>query len=284
MNHGTGVFGAGAPAKQENQGGGLFVDKQDSVDFQKASGSDSEFDHQDDYIDEAEEFNGASRAVKLSIRALNFNTMLADKQREQAPASHRKVSLLSRASHLVQKENNADNQRPQQNYDRSSKLLNMYIQRQSSARPDGRDSYLLMSGIDERDEFDECSHTDSVHSNMQLHGGAGSKSASSRGSTLKNQYNFPTFFTPSQSAKKVGLDHLQAKHSGTTTGHGKAIKFFGTAGSAHKVNLSHQYHQSQRPLERSVISEKEHEDSQAVDEEVTTSEYATGGQRSASRQ
>ena len=56
---------------------------------------------------------------------------------------------------------------------------------------------MLMSGIDEREEYDEYSHTDSVHSNMQTKYGAGSKSASSRGSTIKHQYNFPTFFTPS---------------------------------------------------------------------------------------
>ena len=80
MNCNTGVFGSGAPAKSEAQGGGgLGVDKQDSVDFVKASGSDSEFEYLDDYVYEAEEFNGASRAVKLSIRALNFNMMLADK-------------------------------------------------------------------------------------------------------------------------------------------------------------------------------------------------------------
>lgn len=61
-----------------------------------------------------------------------------------------------------------------------------------------------MSGIDERDEFDEYSHTDSVHSNMMKGQGGGSKNASSRGSTLRNQYNFPTtFFTPNQSAKKI---------------------------------------------------------------------------------
>lgn len=79
MNGNTGMFGSGAPAKPESQGAGLGVDKQDSVDFVKASGSDSEFEYLDDYVDEAEEFNGASRAVKLSIRALNFNMMLADK-------------------------------------------------------------------------------------------------------------------------------------------------------------------------------------------------------------
>jgi len=47
--------------------------------FQKASGSDSEFEQFDDYIDEAEEFAGASRAIKLSIRALNFNMMISEK-------------------------------------------------------------------------------------------------------------------------------------------------------------------------------------------------------------
>jgi hypothetical protein len=30
-------------------------------------------------VDDSEEFGGASRSVKLSIRALNFNIMLADK-------------------------------------------------------------------------------------------------------------------------------------------------------------------------------------------------------------
>lgn len=135
VNHNTGVFGSGAPAKQENQGGGLRVDKQDSVDFQKASGSDSEFEYLDDYVDEAEEFNGASRAVKLSIRALNFNMMLAEKQSEQDPGTLRKVSLLSRASSLVQNTNKGDSQRPisQKNYDRSSKLLNLYIKNQNSS-------------------------------------------------------------------------------------------------------------------------------------------------------
>ena len=112
------------------------MDRQDSVDFQKASGSDSEFEHIDDYVDEAEEFNGASRAVKLSIRALNFNMMLAEKQSEQDPSTVRGVSLLSRASNLIQNnnqqntnktENQKSGQLQQQNYDRSSKLLNSYI-------------------------------------------------------------------------------------------------------------------------------------------------------------
>ena len=62
-----------------NAGAGLQLKRNDSVDFAKASGSDSEFEHCDDHIDDAEEFGGASRSVKLSIRALNFNMMLAEK-------------------------------------------------------------------------------------------------------------------------------------------------------------------------------------------------------------
>jgi len=85
MNPAGQVFGANVKAAEG--GGGLGVDKQDSVGFVQASGSDSEFEHIDDYIDEAEEFNGASRAVKLSIRALNFNMMLAEKQSDHDPHS-----------------------------------------------------------------------------------------------------------------------------------------------------------------------------------------------------
>lgn len=81
--------------------GELKAKRQESMDFQKASGSDSEFEYFDDFVDEAEEFNGASRAVKLSIRALNFNMMLAEKQGEQDPGTLRRVSLLSRASTLI---------------------------------------------------------------------------------------------------------------------------------------------------------------------------------------
>ena len=81
MNPNGQLFGASAKGSDANAAGGgsLGVNKQDSVGFVQASGSDSEFEHIDDYIDEAEEFNGASRAVKLSIRALNFNMMLAEK-------------------------------------------------------------------------------------------------------------------------------------------------------------------------------------------------------------
>lgn len=96
---------------------------------------------------------------------------------------------------------------------------------------------MLMSGIDEREEYDEYSHTDSVHSNMHTKYGAGSKSASSRGSTIKHQYNFPTFFTPSQSSKKMANGYMKAKQSGTTTGPGKQIKFFGS-NMQHKMNFS----------------------------------------------
>ena len=51
----------------------LKPEKQESVDsnFEKANMSDSDFE--DDIIEDDEEFGGASRAVKLSIWALNFN-------------------------------------------------------------------------------------------------------------------------------------------------------------------------------------------------------------------
>lgn len=42
----------------------------------------------------------------------------------------------------------------------------------------------MMSGIDERDEFDEYSHNDSIHSNIGSKRGDASKNNSSRGSTL----------------------------------------------------------------------------------------------------
>lgn len=66
----------------------LKLQKKDSVDFQKASGSDSEFENVDDHIDEFEEMAGASRAVKLSIRAIRFNKMLSVKDQ--------RMSLLAR--------------------------------------------------------------------------------------------------------------------------------------------------------------------------------------------
>ena len=58
----------------------------------------SDSDFEDDIIDDDEEFGGASRAVKLSIRALNFNMGLDAKNK----ALNTRVSLLQRASHKTQ--------------------------------------------------------------------------------------------------------------------------------------------------------------------------------------
>ena len=56
------------------------IQRKDSGDaFQKARDSDSDFEFDDDFIDEDEEWAGASGSIKLSIRALNFNRMIADK-------------------------------------------------------------------------------------------------------------------------------------------------------------------------------------------------------------
>ena len=78
------------------------------------------------------------------------------------------------------------------------------------------------------------------------------------------------------------LDHLATKHSGTTAGQGKQIKFF-SAGVQKPINYS-QNNSQRTPLERSVISEKEQEDSQAVEEEMTGSEYNTGQHSQAQEQ
>jgi len=61
----------------------------------KASNSDSEFEEIDDYIDDMEEFGGFSRAVKHSIRALNFNMVMHE---EYSMVQSNRASLLSRAS------------------------------------------------------------------------------------------------------------------------------------------------------------------------------------------
>lgn len=56
----------------------LGLKKEASAGFKQANNSDSDFEFLDDEIDEDEEFGGASRSVKLSIRALNFNMMISD--------------------------------------------------------------------------------------------------------------------------------------------------------------------------------------------------------------
>ena len=148
--------------------------KQDSGDqFQKANNSDSDFEC-DDFIDDDEEFGGASRSVKLSIRALNFNMMLSHKNEQP-----KRVSLLSRASNYV-----AGNQggrtsvlkdQKQTNYGRSSKLLNLYLQPQGTS---SRDS-CFMAGIDEREEFELTHDSNTTHAKGQ-----------SRPSNVAKKYNF----------------------------------------------------------------------------------------------
>mgnify|MGYP006116817831 CR=1 FL=1 len=144
----SGVFGANA----------LKMKKQMSCEFEKANESDSDFSENiDDFIDVDEEFGGASRAVKLSIRALNFNMMISDKQADKDPGTLRRISLLSRASSNAQmmqsgRSNNRTSILANKNYDRSSKLLNLYMQPTSN---NGRDSCFYMAGIDEKEEFDQ---------------------------------------------------------------------------------------------------------------------------------
>lgn len=64
-------------SKLIGQHGGLHIGKEQSAEFDKASPNDPDFEEIDDFIEEDEELSGASKAIKLSIRALNFNMMFA---------------------------------------------------------------------------------------------------------------------------------------------------------------------------------------------------------------
>lgn len=145
--------------------------------FQVASNEDSEFESGDDQIEDNEEFGGASRAVKLSIRAFQFNTMLSEKN--NSACYKPRVSLLSRASNYVQGVAGFCSDNKKKLYDRSSKLLNIYIQKSSA-----RDSSAWMAGIDEREEFQH----------------------EARPSNVANKYNFQSFYTPAQTRKKLPIN------------------------------------------------------------------------------
>ena len=115
----------------------MFIKKQKSSEFQKASNSDSDFEYVDeDFIDGEEEFGGASRSVRFSIRALNFNMMISSQNASYGDSrpSGQRASLLSRASSLVAQNNqnrrSTRDSRPSavaNNFDRSSKLLMGYL-------------------------------------------------------------------------------------------------------------------------------------------------------------
>jgi hypothetical protein len=90
----------------------------------------------EDFIDGEEEFGGASRSVRFSIRALNFNMMITSQNNSFAAETRpaQRASLLSRASSLVAQNNqnrrSTRDSRPSavaNNFDRSSKLLMAYL-------------------------------------------------------------------------------------------------------------------------------------------------------------
>ena len=120
----------------------------------------------------------------MSIRALNFNMMISNKKEEKDPGTLRRVSLLSRASsnYVSSNRNNRTSIVANKNYDRSSKLLNLYLgpQQQTS----NRDSCFYMAGIDEKEEYDETSH--GTNNSGRL---GGTQVSSSRASHVKN-YDF----------------------------------------------------------------------------------------------
>lgn len=79
----------------------MVLDKSESFEFIKASGSDSEFEHIDDFVDEAEEGDIGSKVIQMGIGVLNYNMIQAEKYRAQNPNFQTKVTLLSRASSLL---------------------------------------------------------------------------------------------------------------------------------------------------------------------------------------
>jgi len=78
--------------------------------FRQASRGDSDFDFIDDHIDDEEECGGATRAIRYSIKCLDFHMMMAEKSLiehitsqhiSKSSSSGKKASLLSRASSLM---------------------------------------------------------------------------------------------------------------------------------------------------------------------------------------
>ena len=115
--------------------------------------------------------------------------MISDKQVEKDPGTLRRVSLLSRASsNIVSNKHTRTSIVANKNYDRSSKLLNLYLGPQQTSN---RDSCFYMAGIDEKEEYDETSHGTNNSSRM-----GGTLVSSSRASHVK-KYDFQSYYTPS---------------------------------------------------------------------------------------
>jgi hypothetical protein len=116
--------------------------------------------------------------------------MISNKQEEKDPGTLRRVSLLSRASSNIVSNNRQSRTSivANKNYDRSSKLLNLYLGPQQTSN---RDSCFYMAGIDEKEEYDETSHGTNNSSRM-----GGTLVSSSRASHVK-KYDFQSHYTPS---------------------------------------------------------------------------------------
>ena len=260
----------------------LGVKKEESAGFKQANNSDSDFEFLDDQIDEDEEFGGASRSVKLSIRALNFNAMISDQRFQSDPTTHSsqgRASLLSRASSLVaqntqQKKGNSRPSAVAQGLDRNSKLLQLYLQPQMTSN---RDSCFYMAGIDEREEYDEDGN--SIYNVKDTN--------STRPSNVAKKYNFASHYTPSQSSKRMHAletnysnrklqqpgpgnfnTHQQSRSANPSYG-GRKIDLTSTQKNR---NLTKQQFDVQQ-LDHSVIPERDNEDSQAVDDDVASSAF-----------
>lgn len=190
--------------------------------FKEASHRDADFDFYDDHIDEQEECGGASRAVKYSIRCLDFNNMISEKdflaQNSKTSSSDLKVSLLSRASGImmngqINQVKHSDPCRPsmasviQHNELRNmNRILNSYLQqgtdyRLSSSKSIESSSQNFTANIDERGEDHE--RTLSTHKCSQI-----------------NNYHLHTFFSPSQTEKQINFESsIKKKTHGPALGH-----------------------------------------------------------------
>lgn len=173
-------------SKLIEQQAALHIGKEQSAEFDKASPNDPDFEEIDDFIEEDEELSGASKAIKLSIRALNFNMMFALQNNNHQP---QRISLLSKANGIMKGWCGKDQPRQSQlktnmkkHSSATSKLLNLILQRQSS-----RDSDYMMSKIDERED------EDSVSANPK---------SSTRPSMVAKKYNFGEHYTPGQQSRK----------------------------------------------------------------------------------
>lgn len=158
--------------------------------FNEASRRDSDFEFIDDHIDDEEECAGANRAIKYSIRCLDFHMMMAEKslleQISKSSSSGNKASLLSRASSFMI---NTKEVRPSniniKKFNDANRILNGYMldlpmtQRRITGMSSSQETTHNMTNVDEREEFERTHSFNATHQCQMV-----------------NNYKIDTFFTP----------------------------------------------------------------------------------------